>query len=137
MPRWRSLPFLLLALGGGLLLPGCTTTGAPSDSLSIREVKSSPVPGGGYTSYKVRAAYTLASAAKGKVGLGFDGDEPGKYRMVNDVTVERGSGEVELIGDVRHPPRRILSIYINLSPEPHPPRWTPLASDTRRIELMP
>jgi hypothetical protein len=81
----------------------------------------------------VKVNYSLGSKPKGKVMLGFDSEEPENYKMVADASVERGSGEVELVADVKIPKRSTLSVYVNLSEDPHPAQWTPLANDRRQV----
>ena len=120
-----------------IVLFGCATApGYGPDTVKILEIKSAPIPGGEYTSYKVKVNFSLGSKPKGKVLLGFDSEKPGSYEMVADTSVERGSGEVELVADVKHPNRSVLSVYVNLSEDPHPARWTPLANDTRQVRIM-
>lgn len=117
---------------------GCESVPAvASDSVKILEVQSTQTPGGELTSYKVRVHYELGSKPKGKVMLGFDSEGSGAYKMVGNAPVKRGSGEVELLADVKFQNRYAITVYVNLSEDPHPASWQPLASDTRQILLMP
>lgn len=132
----RYLAFSIAAITT-ILLSGCAT--APDhrpDSVKILEVKSAPISGGEHTSYKVKVSYSLGSKPKGKVLLGFNSEDPRHFKMVADASVERGSGEVELVADVKRPKRSVLTVYVNLSEDPHPYQWTPLANDTRQVRIM-
>ena len=119
----------------GLL--GCATSpGSEPDTVKILEIKSAPGPGGEYISYKVKVSFSLESKPKGKVLLGFDSEDPGRYIMVANESVERGSGVVELVADVKQTKRSVLTVYVNLSEDPHPAGWIPLANDTRQVRIM-
>jgi hypothetical protein len=97
---------------------------------------SAPIPGSDLISYKVKVRYSLGSSPKGKVLLGFDSEDPGSYKMVGEASVERGAGETEVVADIKRPNRSAITVYVNLSEDPHPMRWTPLANDTRQVLIM-
>lgn len=115
---------------------GCQSVLAvASDSVKILQVQSARIPGGEFTSYKVRVHYDLGSKPKGKVMLGFDSEDSGAYKMLSDASVNHGSGEVELLADVKIKNRSVMTVYVNLSEDPPPASWQPLANDTRQIQV--
>ena len=116
---------------------GCQSPlAAISDSVKILQIQSARIPRSEFTSYKVKVHYDLVSKQKGKVMLGFDSEEPGAYKMLSDVSINRGSGEVELMADVKDQNRSVITAYVNLSEYPHPSPWTPLANDTLQVRVI-
>jgi hypothetical protein len=65
--------------------------------------------------------------------LGLDLEHPGQFKMLADAKVDRGVGEVELKADVKDLKRSVLTVYANLSEDPHPESWDPLAITTYRV----
>jgi hypothetical protein len=133
--KLRSLTILAAALAALALAGFAAANGSGADAVRILNIESAPVPGSELTAYQVKVAFNLESKPKGKVLLGFDNGGPGSYRMLTEATVARGAGEVELRAEIRQPKRTVLSVYVNLSEDPHPERWTPLAEDTREVSL--
>jgi TPR repeat protein len=105
----------------------------PVDSVEITDAKSAKIPGSDITSFKVRVSYNLASKPHGVVMLGLDLEHPGQFKMLADAKVDRGVGEVELKADVKDLKRSVLTVYANLSEDPHPESWDPLAITTYRV----
>lgn len=135
--RLKPIILLLAACAAAAFLSACNSVSVQvRDSVKILDVKAAAMPGSEYTSYHVKVGYSLGSTPHGKVLLGFDTDEPGSYKMVADQRVDQGTGEVELMADVKLPRRSVLSIYVNLSPDPHPVQWVPLANDTRQVRIL-
>jgi hypothetical protein len=130
----KTFGFLLVMI---VALAGCASApNAGSDSIKIVDVKSAKIPGSDITSFRVTASYNLSSCPHGMVLLGFDSEDPGRFKMVSDKKIESGTGEVELLADFKIPKRTVLTVYVNLSEDPHPVRWAPLANDTRQIRVV-
>lgn len=132
----RTLVSLFIVAGLAALFSGCASGPmTPPDTVTIVDVQSEEIPDSEYTSYKVRVRYSLRSTEHGLVMLGFDLEEPGRYIMLGEQKVDRGVAEVEVLADVRLPKRNTVTVYTNLSEDPHPSQWTPLAKDSRLLTI--
>ena len=132
----RTLVSLFIAAGLAVFISGCATGPIPlPDTVTIADVQSTKNPDSEFTSYKVKVLYALRNADHGVVMLGFDLEEPRRYIMLGEQKVERAVGEVEVHAEVRLPQRSTVTVYVNLSEDPHPTQWTPLAKDTRLLTL--
>jgi hypothetical protein len=131
-PVWLILVAIALASSQGF----ASAPKVGNDSVKIIDVKSAKIPGTDLTSYKVRVSYKLASAAHGKVSLGFELNEPKHFKMMSEAKVKKGTGEIEVAAGVKVPARKTLAIYVNLAEDPHPYRWIPLANDTRQVAVV-
>lgn len=91
---------------------------------------------------QVDVKYKLVSKSRGKLMIGLDLRETGRFRMLGEIEqiVEPGSGRhtfqttltaEQWSGD------KPFSVYVNLSEFPHPNRWTPLANDREVLLLTP
>jgi hypothetical protein len=98
--------------------------------------------------FTVTVNYTLQSVDSGIVYLGFNINEPGRYHLEDEAIVSKGSGTVTLTATVTpvgwgtpDSPNGALKggmellngdtfkAYVNLSENPHPDSWNPLASE--------
>ncbi len=114
------------------------STAAPTtdrDSVRIIDVKTTKASGSDITTFRVRIGYSLIGKAHGVIMVGFDENEPRHYFMKAQTGVEQGTGEVELVAAVNVANRSVLTVYSNLSEDPHPSRWNPLASDTVQVTI--
>ncbi|MCJ7581928.1 MAG: hypothetical protein MUP98_15550 [Candidatus Aminicenantes bacterium] len=133
--RW----FFIVTLVGSLIFVSCNKnpTGPEvlSDNITIKSVTpNSGLTPGIVTAFVVNIEYELASKDSGEVNVGFNTAEVGRYAMITGAKslIAKGSGvhqfNVSVVtqdwggaGD--------FSVYVNLSENPHPASWTPLATD--------
>ena len=132
----RTLLNLIIAAGLTALISDCSSgPRLRPDTVAIIDVQSVSIPDNEFTSYKVRVGYTLRSAERGVVMLGFDLEEPGRFIILGQQKIKQGTGEVEMLAEVRLPKRSTVTVYADLSEEDHPPKWTSLAKASRVIPL--
>jgi hypothetical protein len=92
------------------------------------------------TTFTVVVRYTLASTNSGELMIGFNTQEVGSFGMISSASkiVSKGTGEYKFIvkatvkdwgeeGD--------FEVYVNLSENPHPNSWSPLATDLKILYL--
>jgi hypothetical protein len=125
----------LFSLLLSLVLLVAPAMGAESgkDSVKIIEVATAPAAKGAGLAYTVRVRYTLASLPRGKVMLGLAAGPSKSFRMLAGASVAQGQGEVELTADFAAPAGSPVTVYANISPDPHGKTWQPLASDTKAL----
>jgi hypothetical protein len=132
----RTLLSLFIAAGLTALITGCSSGPAlRPDTVAIIDVQSEKKPDSEFTSYKVRVGYTLRSTERGEVSLGFDLEEPGRFIVLGQQKIAKGTGEVEMVAEVRLPKRPTVTVFADLSEEDHPREWTSLAKASRVIPL--
>ena len=129
------ISLMLTGLAIGILTSGTSFPDTPHDFVKIADVKSQKLPSSNETLYKVRIKYALISKQQGIVMLGFDVNRPKTFQMLSEVKVGHGEGEVELEAHVTAPDRNEFLAVVNLSEDPHPTHWKPLANDTFTITL--
>ena len=108
------------------------------DFVEITRISPDRATVGGRQTYTVRVKYSLASSERGVVALGFNAANAKSYQLLARKSVERGQGEAELSAAVL--PRdwgdgNRFRVYANLSADPHPKQWTPLATTMKSIPL--
>jgi hypothetical protein len=113
---------------------------APSatDSISITSISPASAVTVTNTSFAVEVSYSLASKDSGLLMLGFNTNKVDSYSMISSqtYTVAKGSGThifTATATPVDWGSTGTFQAYVNLSENPHPVPWTPLASDTKTI----
>ena len=134
--------FKAIALLSIVIFQGCEKDDdIDKDNISIISVTpSSDLEDGVEYNFIVEIEYDLATASSGILMIGFNTDEINKYVMVSEASyiIEKGTGfhtfDVETIakdwinaGDYQ--------VYVNLSENPHPSEWSPLASDSESLQF--
>jgi hypothetical protein len=132
----RTCLSLFIVAGLAALIPGCSSgPRLRPDTVAIIDVQSEKKSDSEFTSYKVRVGYTLRSTERGEIKLGFDLEEPERFIILGQQKVAKGTGEVEMLAEVRLPKRSIVTVFADLSEEDHPTEWTSLAKASRVIPL--
>lgn len=132
----RTLASLILLAGLMAFLAGCSSAPvSPPDTVTIVDVQSAKIPDSEYTTYKLKVVYSLRSADHAVVMIGFDLEEPGRFIILGQQEVKKGSGEVEIRADVRLPDRSTVTVHADLSRAHHPLEWTSLANDSRELPI--
>ncbi|MGD1890976.1 MAG: hypothetical protein ACFB15_10335 [Cyclobacteriaceae bacterium] len=90
----------------------------------------------------VDVMYHLASKLQGQLLIGFNTENSGSFRMLDDLAtlVEPGTGYHSFeatITATQWDGEESFSVYVNLSEHPHPKRWRPLANDRKSLPLVP
>jgi hypothetical protein len=89
----------------------------------------------------VQIEYTLQSGDEAAVSIGFNLDDPGRYRMTGKKRIVRGTGVLTLKASVTPKDwkeRGDFILYANISPYPATAsRYRPLATTDRVIEFGP
>jgi hypothetical protein len=109
-----------------------------TDSVKILSISPEQCVAGTLQKITVRVRYTLGSYPQGIIQLGFNLNAPDKFRVVIEQRIGRGRDEIELsatITPTAPAEGRKFRAYVNLSPDPHPSPWTPLAVDIKPIEI--
>jgi hypothetical protein len=128
-------------------LPAFPTVDLAKDAIRIVTVLPATFPEYGKdTTFRVIVDYSLVNAENGVVYLGFNKQELTKYNLLEEQAVAKGSGRITLQATVQpvyyNSPQDFLwalwnnsttdfKAYVNLSANPHPESWTPLAEDQR------
>jgi hypothetical protein len=136
-----------------LNLPSFPTIDTQKDGINI--VAITPLSFSTYgqdVHFTVTIDYSLQSIERGIVYLGFNVAEVGKFRLVEDhLQVTKGSnritleatvqpaqwgstnqgtqGALDALGSIFNNRSTAFRAYVNLSEDPHPQQWTPLAED--------
>jgi len=134
--------FKTIALLSIVIFLGCEKDDdIDKDNISIISVTpSSDLEDGVEYNFIVEIEYDLATVSSGILMIGFNTDEINRYVMVSEASyiIEKGTGfhtfDVETIakdwinaGDYK--------VYVNLSENPHPQEWSPLASDSESLQF--
>lgn len=134
--------FITIALLSIVIFQGCEKDDdIEKDNISIISVTpSSDLEDGVEYNFIVEIEYDLATVSSGILMIGFNTDEINKYVMVSEASyiIEKGTGfhtfDIETIakdwinaGDYK--------VYVNLSENPHPPEWSPLATDSESLQF--
>jgi hypothetical protein len=132
--------------------PGSVHVTGPASGDWVNIVSVTPARVIGYANpleFVVVVNYSLESVESGIVYLGFNYLEPYRYTLVAEQVVPKGSGQVTLVTivlpagwgtpDSPNGPTKgglealeglTFDAYVNISENPHPDSWNPLATDT-------
>jgi len=109
-----------------------------SDTLTIVGINPASAVAGASTTFAVDVSYTLASKNSGMLMIGFNTTAVGSYSMLGSPqpTVVKGSGTYTF--NVTATPvdwgsTGSFQAYVNLSENPHPATWVPLAGEVKAI----
>jgi len=90
--------------------------------------------------FTVKIEYDLVTINSGMLMIGFNTEDIDEYIMLSGATVivDKGSGVHTF--DITTIAKDWMSdgdfkVYVNLSENPHPPTWSPLASDTMTLNF--
>jgi hypothetical protein len=139
----RSLFFISLIIVAGLSSAfGQETESKKADSVRILAVSvSGPVRDGVQDEFTVEIEYSLDSADAAMASIGFNSDDPSRFRMTGKKKILRGTNVLTLKALVvpkDWKERGDFIVYVNLTPYPVPRgRYTPLASTERVIDFGP
>jgi len=145
MLEWasRSLMHRFLGLLGavvGVLVPFPPSSAAQKDALAIVSVvPAGPVTRGVEVDFVFEVDLTLASSDEALLHLGFNTDEPNRWKMVTQRIVNRGHQRVSLearVVPVDWRERGTFSAFINVGPNGSG-RYTPTASVSYPITVAP
>ena len=136
--------FIIIGFLSLIMLLGCEKDTDIDKEIDIIEIISiSPsmllVDGVEYN-FIVNIEYDLVTVNSGMLMIGFNTEEIGSFYMLSEATeiVSKGSGVHTF--DVTTIAKDWMSegdfeVYVNLSENPHPPTWTPLASDMMTLSF--
>ncbi|HBP37422.1 MAG TPA: hypothetical protein DD640_01515 [Clostridiales bacterium] len=126
-------------------LPAFPTIDLTKDAIKIVAVLPATFPEYGKdTTFRVIIDYSLQSTENGVVYLGFNKRELSQYNLLEEQEVLKGSGRITLQATVQpvlydssqdylwafwNSSTTDFKAYVNLSANPHPDSWTPLAED--------
>ena len=116
--------------------------GKSKDAIRIVGVTSSaPVRDGVENEFSVQIEYDLHSADEASASIGFNSDDPGRYRMTGRKKIARGTNVLTLKGVVipkDWKERGDFIVYVNLSPYPGTKStFRPYATAQRVIDFEP
>jgi len=132
-----TVPILVTVGAEDLTQAKAAASELPNNTVSVISVKCDPLPNSDLCSCKVRIGYTLASRTHGIIGLGFNVDEGGEEESHTEFAkakVDQGTGEVELIANVKMPKSWVPTVDATLIEDPHPKTSPFLAYEIREIE---
>ena len=136
--------FIIIGFLSLIMLLGCEKDTDIDKEIDIIEIISiSPsmllVDGVEYN-FIVNIEYDLVTVNSGMLMIGFNTEEIGSFTMLAEATeiVSKGSGVHTF--DITTIAKDWMSegdfeVYVNLSENPHPPTWTPLASDMMTLSF--
>lgn len=114
---------------------------SPERITIVNVTTSVPVRDGVDNEFTVEIEYTLESADEAMIAIGFNSDNPNRYRMMAQKRIRKGTNRITLKADVKPKDwkeRGDFMLYANISPYPLPAaRFTPLASTKRVIDFEP
>lgn len=128
----------LFACGGG---GGTTAPNTGTDSISITSVSPASAVAGTSTTFTVEVAYTLATKNSGALMIGFNTglDVNSSYMdSSQEYVVAKGSGTHTFTSTaipVDWGSLGTFQAYVNLSENPHPTPWSPLAGDLLTVPI--
>ena len=108
------------------------------DNVVIKSVSPEVLIEGQETEVAVTIAYELLSREAGEINLGFNAGRGNGYTIIGSTVIKIGQGET--IVRARLVPMRtgklpFAKIFVNLSEYPHRQKWSPLAGDSRAVEV--
>jgi hypothetical protein len=110
-----------------------------SDKIKITNLyTAAPVTRGVENEFTVEVAYTFESTDEAEIGLGFNTDKPGAFKMIEHRIVKRGSDTVTFkvnVIPVDWGEKGRFSVLVNISKSPHEVPWKPSASDRKEIPV--
>ena len=109
----------------------------PTDNIVIVSVQPVKLTPGVRQTVTVRVRYTLLTAPRGVVNIGFNTSNAASFRLVTEKWIDRGTAEVELSADVvpARWPDRPFKAFVNLTTEGNPRKRSSLASDVLPLKL--
>ncbi len=119
---------------------GFTVVGSAPDSIAIVSVSPSSAVNGASTSFAVVVSYSLATKNSGMLMIGFNTASANSYTLLPNPqpTVLKGTGTYTFnvtATPTDWSPAGTFQVYVNLSENPHPASWVPLASASKAIAL--
>lgn len=108
------------------------------DNVVIKSISPEILTEGQETTVTVTVAYELLSREAGQINLGFNAGRGNGYTIISSTVIKIGQGEAVLRADlvpVRTGKLPFAKIFVNLSEYPHRPVWSPLAVDSRAVEV--
>lgn len=89
--------------------------------------------------FTVEIEYTLESADEATVGIGFNSEKPGVYRMTAQKKIKKGTNLITLKADVKPKDwkeRGDFVLYVNIAPYPmSQTRFRPLAATKKVVDF--
>ncbi len=136
--------FIIIGFLSLIMLLGCeqdTDVDKEIDIIDIVSVSPSMLlMDGGEYNFIVNIEYDLVTVNSGMLMIGFNTVEVGKFYMLSEATeiVSKGSGVHTF--DITTIAKDWMSegdfqVYVNLSENPHPETWTPLATDVMTLNF--
>ena len=126
------------------LLLSSTTIGAPPearDTLRIVTIQPpGPVTRGVEVEFVIDVDVTLATEDEALLHLGFNTDDPNRFRMIEYWSIRRGTERVTFKAKVVPPDwgkRGQFAVVVNIGPKEPGVRWSPKTHDRRVIEVTP
>lgn len=120
----------------------CNPYTAPTGTDSINIISVTPVTAlaGQSTIFMIQTSYNLVSKTSGEINIGFNTSDATSYSLISSQKqiVSPGSGTVTFtvpVTPVNWGSSTPFFAYVNLSENPHPASWTPLASSSMPISL--
>lgn len=141
-----ALAIVLLSCSGFAGAPATPPPLAPeipvekiaADSVRIMSVTPASPIVGRYQKIVVRVNYALKSLPKGVLMLGFNTNRSKAFNMIGRTPILVGGGVAEISADVAPVEWRDgtkFTVFVNLSPDPQPQKWTPVATDRMVLVL--
>ena len=136
--------FIIIGFLSLIMLLGCEKDTDIDKEIDIIEIISiSPsmllVDGVEYN-FIVNIEYDLVTVNSGMLMIGFNTEEVGKFHMLSEATeiISKGSGVHTF--DITTIAKDWMSegdfeVYVNLSENPHPSTWAPLATDVMTLNF--
>ena len=136
--------FIIIGFLSLVLFQGCekdTDVDKEIDRIEIISVSPSMLLEDGIEyNFTVKIEYDLVTINSGMLMIGFNTEDIDEYIMLSGATVivDKGSGVHTF--DITTIAKDWMSdgdfkVYVNLSENPHPPTWSPLASDTMTLNF--
>ncbi len=110
--------------------PAESKTPSP-DSITITNIKPTTAIAGTDTTFDVTVSYTLISKDSGEINIGFNNYNVEGFGMIDKQIVSKGSGAAHFsvkVTPVNWGTSGDFQCLVNLSENPHPQSWSPLAS---------
>ncbi|MCA1590301.1 MAG: hypothetical protein LC734_07920 [Acidobacteria bacterium] len=129
---------LCFTLFGAAAVFGQTSDEKVADSVRIVSVSATaPVKDGVQNEFTVDIEYKLESVKEAMVAIGFNLDDPGRFRMTGKKKISGGTNTITmkaLVSPKDWKERGDFIVYVNISPYPVPKhRYTPLANADRVV----
>jgi hypothetical protein len=109
-----------------------------SDAIEITSVSPSEASAGLATKFAVNVDYRLSSNDQGIIYMGFNTHSVNSYSFADSLEVQRETGSGTLsatVTPIDYPPPGHFQAFANLSKNPHPAQWIPLAVHSYPISV--